>query len=146
MRWVPGLADLPRYTVHRSDSKFFLQFLSHCRHRIRFTAWQGRGASRLGELFEHGQASASWYCWPEGRRSGGRKPLTYHSPRSEEPDKHWHCFEGNFGETAERRCGGRMGLSERHDAGLGRSAPQITLCDRDYSQPGKEQCLLFLDR
>ena len=28
----------------------------------------------------------------------------------------WHCFEGNLGETAERRGGASMGLSERYDA------------------------------
>ena len=28
-----------------------------------------------------------------------------------QPDKHGQCFEDNFGETAERRGGGRMGLS-----------------------------------
>ena len=27
-----------------------------------------------------------------------------------------HCFESNLGETAERRGGARMGLSERYDA------------------------------
>ena len=27
-----------------------------------------------------------------------------------------HCFKGNLGETAERRGGARMGLSERYDA------------------------------
>ena len=29
-----------------------------------------------------------------------------------QPDKYWHCFEGNLGETAERRGKARMGLSE----------------------------------
>ena len=33
-----------------------------------------------------------------------------------QPDKYWHCFEGNLGETAKRRGGARMGLSERYDA------------------------------
>ena len=33
-----------------------------------------------------------------------------------QPDKHWHCLEGNLGETAEKRGGARMGLSERYDA------------------------------
>ena len=32
------------------------------------------------------------------------------------PDKYWHCFEGNLGETAERRGEARIGLSERYDA------------------------------
>ena len=27
-----------------------------------------------------------------------------------------YCFEGNLGETAKRRGGARMGLSERYDA------------------------------
>ena len=29
-----------------------------------------------------------------------------------QPDKHWHCFEGNLRETSERRRGARIGLSE----------------------------------
>ena len=55
-----------------------------------------------------------------GKRSGERKRPTFHPPRSRticvQPDKYWHCFEGNLGETAERRDGARMGLSERYDA------------------------------
>ena len=31
-------------------------------------------------------------------------------------NNYWHCFEGNLGETAERRGGARMGLSARYDA------------------------------
>ena len=31
-------------------------------------------------------------------------------------NNYWHGFEGNLGETAERRGGARMGLSERYDA------------------------------
>ena len=30
--------------------------------------------------------------------------------------KERRCFEGNLGESAERRGGARMGLSERYDA------------------------------
>ena len=30
--------------------------------------------------------------------------------------KHWHCFRGNCGETAERQGGVRIGLSESYDA------------------------------
>ena len=56
----------------------------------------------------------------KGKRSGDRKRPTFPPPRSGticvQPDKHWHCFEGNFGETAERRGGARMGLSKRYDA------------------------------
>ena len=57
---------------------------------------------------------------PEGKRSGERKRPTFHPPRPRticvQPDKYWHCFEGNLGETAKRRGGARMGLSERYDA------------------------------
>ena len=49
----------------------------------------------------------------------GMRP-TFHPPRSRticvQPDKYWHCFEGNLGETAERRGGARMSLFERYDA------------------------------
>ena len=35
------------------------------------------------------------------KRSGERKPLTFHPPRSRticvQPDKHWHYFKGNLG-------------------------------------------------
>ena len=31
-------------------------------------------------------------------------------------NNYWHCFVGNLAETAERRGGARMGLSERYDA------------------------------
>ena len=58
----------------------------------------------------------------QGWRSGERKRSTVHPPRLGTmcflPDKHWHCFEGNLGETAERRGGARMGFSERYDATL----------------------------
>ena len=57
---------------------------------------------------------------PEGKRSGERKRSTFHPPRSTticvQPGKYWYCFEGNLGETAERRGGALMGLSERYDA------------------------------
>ena len=46
--------------------------------------------------------------------SGERKRPTFHSPRSRatcvQPEKYWHCFGGNLGETAETRGGARMGL------------------------------------
>ena len=46
--------------------------------------------------------------------------LHFHPPRLRticvQPDKYWHCFEGNLGETAKRRGGARMGLSECYDA------------------------------
>ena len=32
-----------------------------------------------------------------------------------QPGKYWDCFEGNLGETAKRRGGARMGLSEQYD-------------------------------
>ena len=51
---------------------------------------------------------------------GERKRPTFHPPRSRticvQPGKYWHCFEANLGETAERRGGARMGLSEHYDA------------------------------
>ena len=54
------------------------------------------------------------------RLSGERKRPTFHPPSSRticvQPGKYWHCFVGNLGETAERRGGARMGLSERYDA------------------------------
>ena len=44
----------------------------------------------------------------------------FHPPRSRticvQQDRYWHRFKGNLGETAERRGGARMGLSERNDA------------------------------
>ena len=67
-------------------------------------------------------------------RSGERKRPTFHPPRSGticvQPHKHLNCFEGNPGETAERRGGTRMGLSDaiwdaygsfRYDAILSRN-------------------------
>ena len=72
------------------------------------------------ELSEHGQATASLHRSPEGKRSGERKRPTFHPPRPGtvyvQPGQHWYCFEGNLGETAERRSEARMGLSERFDA------------------------------
>ena len=55
----------------------------------RQTDWQAqqithlvcRGARRLEELSEHGQARASQHWSPEGRRSGERKQPTFHPPR-----------------------------------------------------------------
>ena len=45
---------------------------------------------------------------------------TFHPPRWRticvQPGKYWNCFKGNLWETAERRGGVRMGLSERYDA------------------------------
>ena len=86
----------------------------------------------------------------EGQRSGERKRTTCHPSRWRllsacwllnvpatcqcisgtvlrsgtirvQTDKHWHCFEGNLGETAERRGGARMGLSKRCDGTLSRN-------------------------
>ena len=55
-------------------------------------------------------------------RSGKSKRPTVHPARSRtmcvQPDKRLHCFQGNLRETAERRGGARMGLSERYDATL----------------------------
>ena len=46
--------------------------------------------------------------------------LTFHLSKLRmicvQPGKYWHCFEGNLGETVERRGRARMGLSECHDA------------------------------
>ena len=45
---------------------------------------------------------------------------TFHPSRSRticvQPEKYWHCFESNVGETAEKQGGARMGLFERYDA------------------------------
>ena len=50
-------------------------------------------------------------------KGGGRH---FHPPRLRticvQLGKYWHCFEGNLGETAERRGRAHMGLSERYDA------------------------------
>ena len=92
----------------------------HSRYHIWSEAWQRRGAQRLEELSEHGQARASQHWSPDGKRSGKRKRPTFHPPRARticvQPDKYWHCFEGNLGETAERRCRVHKGLSKRYDA------------------------------
>ena len=52
-------------------------------------------------------------------RLGEQKRPTFHPQQSGkirvQPDKHWHCFEGILGETAERRRAS-MGLSERCEA------------------------------
>ena len=54
------------------------------------------------------------------RGVGERKRPTFHPPRPRticvQPDKYWHCFVGNVGETAKRRGGACMSLSERYDA------------------------------
>ena len=42
-----------------------------------------------------------------------------------QPDKYWHCFEGNHGETAERRGGARTGLYERYDAILSKTETEL---------------------
>ena len=53
---------------------------------------------------------------PEGKRRGERRerPEGFHPSRSEtisiQPDKHWHTFECNLEDTAERRGGARMDL------------------------------------
>ena len=46
-------------------------------------AGQGRGAPRLEELSQHGQARASQHWPPEGKRSGERKRPTFHPQRPE---------------------------------------------------------------
>ena len=54
------------------------------------------------------------------KRGGERKLPTFQPPRSRticvQPDKYWHCFEGNLGETAERLSGAPVGLSGRFGA------------------------------
>ena len=67
--------------------------------------------------------------WPEHHStdrlkemSRERKRPTFHSSRSGttcvQPDKHWYCFDGNLGKTAERVGGSRTttSLFERYDA------------------------------
>ena len=97
----------------------------HSRYHIWSAAWPGRGAQRLEELSEHGQAKASQHWLPEGKRSEERKRLIFHPPKlgtiCVQPDKHWHCFESNLRETAERWGRVRMGLSECYNAILGRN-------------------------
>ena len=92
----------------------------HSRHHILSAAWQGRRAWRLEELSEYGQARASQQWSPEGKRSGERKWPIFNCPRSEticlQPDKHWHCFEVNLGDTVERRGRAHMGLPKPCDA------------------------------
>ena len=77
-------------------------------------------APRFEELCEPGQARTLQHWSPEGKRSGERKRPTFHPPRSRticvQQDKHWHCFDSNLGETAERQGRARMGLSERYKA------------------------------
>ena len=50
---------------------------------------------------------AHWAFVITARRSGERRRPTFHPPRPGtvriQPDKHWYCFEGILGETAERR-------------------------------------------
>ena len=54
-----------------------------CHHfRLCLAAWQGRGAPRLEELSQQGQARSSQHWSPEGKRSGERKRPTFHPPRS----------------------------------------------------------------
>ena len=54
------------------------------------------------------------------KERGERQRPTFHPTRSRtvcvQPHRHWHCFEGNLGETVERQGRARMGLSERYDA------------------------------
>ena len=73
-----------------------------------------------GDLYCEVLCVASQHWSPEGKRNGERKRPTFHPQRPRticvQPDKYWHCFEGNLGETAERRGRARMGLSERYDA------------------------------
>ena len=92
----------------------------HSRYHIWSEAWPGRGAPKLEEFSEHGQARASQHRSPEGKRSGERKRPTFQAPRSGtisvQPGKYWHCLEGNLGETGEKRDGARMSLSEHYDA------------------------------
>ena len=49
------------------------------------------------------------------KRSGGIPPSEVRNDQCS-PDKHWHYFECNLGETAERQGEAHMGLSERYDA------------------------------
>ena len=79
----------------------------------------------LKELSKLGQVRASRHWSPEGKRSGERKPLTFHLLKlgmiCVQPDKHWHCFEGELGETAERWDRTHKSLSKPKDAILSRN-------------------------
>ena len=52
-------------------------------------------------------------------KGSGRHSTIQGRERSVFNQTNWHCFGGNLGETAERRGGVRMGLSESYDAILG---------------------------
>ena len=86
-----------------------MQTGKHSRYHMWSAAWQGRGSPRLKEPSEHGQTRASQHWLPEGKRSGERKQPTFHPLRLGmicfQPDKQWHSFEGNLGETAEWEMG-----------------------------------------
>ena len=94
--------------------------------------WQAQQLSHLVCSLAGQRCSEAWgtlWTWTgqsitaliaKGKRNGERKRTTFHPPRSGTicvlPDKDWHCLEGNLGETAERRGGARMGLSECYEA------------------------------
>ena len=45
--------------------------------------------------------------------------------QQDQQDQHRFCFESKFWETAERRGGTRMGLSERYDAVLSEAGTEL---------------------
>ena len=97
-------------------------------------------ADRLAGKINHHKLLASWKLWSVeeletlslstkpmtshhwssgGERHGKRKRLTIFVERTREGhrqwDKHWNCYKGNVGKTAERRGEAHMGFLERID-------------------------------
>ena len=76
---------------------------------------RGRGGAGAGlSFFMPGCERSVICCW---LRTVCVQFLVADDPCATKP---WHCFEGNLEDTAERRGGARMGLSERHNAVLSR--------------------------
>ena len=73
----------------------------------------GQKCSEAWETFWTWTEHWSQHWLPEGKKSGERKQLTLHPPMSRkiciQPDKYWHCVEGDLGETVERWGGARVG-------------------------------------
>ena len=122
-RCVLGLGSVPVYWSVNTNN--WLRELISLVLTVAYRAVHRRDFNLIGvlrcviQLEITTQARASQHWSPEGKRSGESKRPTFHPPRSRmicvQPDKYWHCFEGNLGETFERRGGAPMGLSECYD-------------------------------
>ena len=95
----------------RTFDRLFLVFLSHVKIResviglstLRVSVTVSSVIFLFACLFQHRLLVLAMNCfWPR--------------MICVQPDRYWHCLKGNLGETAERRGGARMGLSERYDA------------------------------